>query len=114
MSDKTPYWYPRLTNTEWCDRIRKDYPKAALWDDETIRDEYANGWKYADMWDHLGDARGDYEKLADAYLSLRLAVQGYMGAIHDVLKDNQPQNREAFIRAGERLSAVHDNYEVLV
>ena len=40
-------------------------------DDDSIREEYANGgWKYADTWDHLRDAREAYEKLADAYLEL--------------------------------------------
>jgi hypothetical protein len=35
-----------------------------------VRDTYAGGYKYADTWDHLGDARHDYEQLADAYLDL--------------------------------------------
>jgi hypothetical protein len=66
-----PWWFPELTNEKWLARIRSDYPEnAAGKDDDELREEYADGWKYADTWDHLGDARGEYEKLADAYLEL--------------------------------------------
>lgn len=65
------WWFPVLTDAEWCARIRQDYPEdAAELDDDEIREQYADGWKYADTWDHLGDAREDYERLADAYLEL--------------------------------------------
>lgn len=71
MSEDKPYWWPQPVNQEWRDRIRKDYPEeAADMDDDTIDDTYGNGWKYADLWDHLGDARADYEKLADAFLQM--------------------------------------------
>lgn len=70
MSDK-PWWFPVLADHQWANRIRADYPEHTVgMDDDAIRDEYADGWKYADVWDHLGDARADYEKLADDYLQL--------------------------------------------
>lgn len=69
--NEKPWWFPVLADAAWCDRIRKDYPEDTDgMDDEEIREEYAHGWKYADTWDHLGDAREEYEQLADAYLAL--------------------------------------------
>ena len=35
-----------------------------------MREEFADGQKYEDSWDNLGDARKSYEALADAYLAL--------------------------------------------
>ena len=71
IQDKNPWWIPVLTDAEWCAQIREDYPEdAANSDDDTIREEYADGWKYADTWDQLGDAREQLEKLADAYFEL--------------------------------------------
>ena len=69
--EEKPYWFPELTDDAWLARIREDYPEdTAGMDDDSIREEYAHGRKYADVWDHLGDARDAYEKLADAYLEL--------------------------------------------
>lgn len=70
-TDEKSWWFPVLADAAWCARLRTDYPEATEgMDDEALRDEYAHGWKYADTWDHLGDARAEYEKLADAYLAL--------------------------------------------
>ena len=49
MATRAPWWWPELAD-----------------DDE--RDH--TGWRYTDTWDHLGDARSEYEKLADAFLGL--------------------------------------------
>ena len=66
-----PWWFPVVTDSDWCNQIRADYPEEeGDMDDDDIRDHYSDGWKYADTWDHLGDARAEYEKLADAYLEL--------------------------------------------
>lgn len=71
MSEDRPYWFPKLTDAAWIARVRADYPKDTEgMSDEWVRDTYAGGHKYADTWDHLGDARHDYEQLADAYLDL--------------------------------------------
>lgn len=71
MSTEKPWWYPELTDAAWIARIRADYPEDAEgMDDEEIREKYADGCKYADTWDNLGDARTQFEKLADAYLAL--------------------------------------------
>lgn len=72
MSDnKKPWWWPQPVNDEWRARIRADYPEETDgWDDDTLDDHYSDGWKYTDTWDHLGDARDEYEGLADAFLAL--------------------------------------------
>ncbi len=70
-SQGNPWWFPTLTDAAWVARIRDDYPdETSGMDDEAVRDEYADGMKYAELWDNLGDAREEYEKLADAYLAL--------------------------------------------
>lgn len=70
-SNDRPYWFPKLTDAAWIASVRADYPEGTEgMDDDWVRDEYAEGYKYADTWDHLGDARHDYEQLADAYLDL--------------------------------------------
>ena len=70
MTDEHPWWWPVPTDAKWLARIRADYPDHAGWSDEDLRDHYAEGWKSADTWDHLGDAREDYQMLADAFLDL--------------------------------------------
>jgi hypothetical protein len=70
-NEDRPYWFPMLTDAAWIARIRADYPdRTEGMSDEWVRETYANGCKYADTWDHLGDARHDYKMLADAYLDL--------------------------------------------
>ena len=65
-----PYWFPVLCDDAWFAEIRKDYPDDAYKDDSELREEYADGCKYATTWDHIGDAMGDFQPLADAYLGL--------------------------------------------
>jgi hypothetical protein len=70
MSDK-PYWWPQLKDDEWRAQLRKDYEEAADMNDEELDDHYGEGAnKYVDLWDHLGDAREEYQYLADAFLKL--------------------------------------------
>lgn len=65
------YGFLTLTDDAWIASVRADYPEeTAGMSDDCVRDTYAHGCKYADTWDHLGDAREDYEQLADAYLDL--------------------------------------------
>jgi hypothetical protein len=76
-NDERPYWFPRLTDAAWIARMRADNPEeTAGEDDDWVRDRYADGHKYADTWDHLGDARHYYERLADAYIEL-LKLSGF-------------------------------------
>lgn len=71
MDKEKPWWWPLVTDKAWCDGIRKEYDDDTFeMTDDEIRDEYADGFKYADTWDHLGDAREAYEQLADAFLKL--------------------------------------------
>lgn len=65
--DKKPWWWPEHTDAAWCDRIRREYDEALS--DDDIRDKYAGSRKYAVLWDHVGDAYDQFEKLADHFLS---------------------------------------------
>jgi len=69
MSDKE-WWFPEICDDEYFKRLRLDYPNRADWSDEMLHDYFAEGRKYSITWDHVGDAYGEYEKLADAYLEL--------------------------------------------
>lgn len=71
MSDK-PWWWPQLMDDEWRASLRADYPEdTAGMDDDDLNAKYGeDGWKYVDTWDHLGDARQQFEALADAFLKL--------------------------------------------
>ena len=72
---ENPWWFPTLTNAEWIAQIRAEYPDDTQEkSDAFIREYYAGGRKYADTWDNLGEAREEYEKLADAYLELLAKV----------------------------------------
>lgn len=69
--DEKPWWWPQPVNDEWRVGIRSEYPEeTARMSDHVLDEYYAHGLTYADMWDHLGDARSEYQKLADAFLWL--------------------------------------------
>jgi hypothetical protein len=73
--DEKPWWFPVLADETWIARLRIDYPdETEGLSDEDVSDKYSDGWKYTDTWDHLGDAREEHEKLADAYLELLARV----------------------------------------
>ena len=65
---ETPWWWPELADAAFCERVRQGYPETATWYDEEIIELYADGWKYADTHDHLGDARAQLQELSDAFL----------------------------------------------
>lgn len=70
-SEERPWWWPELTDDAWCEKTRDEYPDSLteLTNDE-IREEYADGLKYANTWDNVGDAVEEHERLADAFLTL--------------------------------------------
>ncbi len=70
MTKGRPYWFPKLVDNAYLQQLRDDYPEQAHLDDDSLKEHFDLWWKYADTWDHLGDARDEYEKLADAYLAL--------------------------------------------
>lgn len=81
MTDK-PNWWPQLMDDEWRSRLRSDYPEdTAGMSDDALNEHYGAGWKYVDTWDHLGDARQDYEALADAFLKLVEQAEHHAAAI---------------------------------
>jgi len=66
-----PYWWPVLADAKWCEILRKHYPDKADWTDEELQEHFnEHDMKYCDVWDHLGDAREDWEQLADNFLAL--------------------------------------------
>lgn len=72
MSDK-PYWWPIPCDSDYYDRLRREYPEKSHWDDDDLGHHFnANGHKYenATLWDRTGDASEDYEALADAFLAM--------------------------------------------
>ena len=98
-SAEKPYWYPVLTDDAWVARIREDYPEDTNGrSDEWVRESYAHGCKYADVWDHLGDAREDWERLADAYLKLK-------DEIHAAQEEARAEQRE-------RDAKIAEDYEI--
>ena len=70
---ESEWWFPKVIDTAYCDRLRRDYPEDADLDDDSIREKYGCTGKYnkPSLWDHTGDAEEDYERLADEYLKLR-------------------------------------------
>ena len=76
MADmKGEWWYPRLVDDAYLKRLRKDYPESAHLADDELRAEYECEEKYATLWDHIGDAYGEYEKVADRMLELEAEVE---------------------------------------
>lgn len=66
-----PWWFPVLADADYFARLRRDYPEKANWTDEQLNSYFnKTDCKYVDTWDHLGDAREQFEQLADAYLEL--------------------------------------------
>jgi hypothetical protein len=71
MTDNKPWWWPVRMDAEWFARLRSNYPEKVEWSDEELQDYFGEGWdKFTDTWDHLGDARAEYEHLAEAFLKL--------------------------------------------
>lgn len=72
MSDEKPWWWPVPIDDEWRARIRADYPEETEgMSDESIDDLYAAPYaKYEYLWDHIGDAMEEHQRLADAFLKL--------------------------------------------
>lgn len=98
MSEQ-PWWYPKVTGSEWAQEMREENAIPADMDDKVIRDEYADGCKYVTLWDHTGDAYDDYEPLADAFLkatcritALETEVRTWQEIFHDC-KDNCPLSK---------------------
>lgn len=69
-----PWWWPRLTDAAWCQEKRQVYEDAADLSDDAIRERYAEGRKYATLWDHTGDSYDQYEAMADHMLAIEAAA----------------------------------------
>lgn len=69
------WWIPQLADAKYAEQLRKDYPHNAEYSDDELLDFYCGGRKYVITWDHVGDAYGEYEKLADAYFEQQQRIQ---------------------------------------
>ena len=74
MSEKGEYWWPELADADYFARMRKDYPEHSHLSDEELGEYFEVRGKYADTWDHAGDAYNDYEPLADDWFKLRAVL----------------------------------------
>lgn len=67
--------FPTPAGADYIKRLREDYPeKCDGKSDEWVMDHYnPSGFKYVEctLWDHIGDAASDFERLADMYWALR-------------------------------------------
>ena len=61
----------KLCDKAYCERLRTDYPENEDMTDEELIEHYNHGRKYAVLWDNVGDAYYDYERLANAYVKLK-------------------------------------------
>ena len=79
MSEKQ-WCYPKRTDKDWVHRTRNDYPEDTKeMSDDGVRDYYADGLKYQNLWDNLGDAVEEHEALADAYLASEARIKALEG-----------------------------------
>lgn len=69
------HWYPRMADEEHFNELRKDYPDHSHKTDEELNNHFNRGRKYTVTWDHVGEAYGDYEKLADAFFELQTELK---------------------------------------
>ncbi len=73
MDENIPWWWPVVIDDAHLARLRDDYPDKAGWSDEALLEYFDEGKEvgaFSLTWDHVGDAYGEYEKLARAFLKL--------------------------------------------
>lgn len=93
MSNK-PEWEPVLADAEYAEHLRKDYSDDANMSDDEILFKYCGFRKYVILWDHVGDAYLDYERLSDEYLKQK----DYVASLEKRLTiDTLNPNRRAHI-----------------
>ena len=96
------YWHPVLCDKEHFDRLRRDYPEDTEgMSDEDIHEYYDESRKYSDVWDNIGDARADWEMLADDWFRLRQAL-----AQIDTLRSRVKEQHEGLRQAVEKISSL--------
>ena len=84
------WWRPALCDASYFARLRADYPEDASMSDEELHEKYNEGRKYQCLWDHVGEAYGDWEQLADAFLDARAEVASLrtkLDAVCDAAED---------------------------
>jgi hypothetical protein len=73
-STKTPSWWPRVIDDNRIADLRKMYPETTDgMSNEVVLSYYEEGKPkggFTTLWDNVGEAYEDYEKLATAFLRL--------------------------------------------
>lgn len=96
MSEKRPYWFPVKIDAEYFARLRRDYPENAHLPDDDLKEYFCeDSDKYADVWDHVGDARRDWQELADWALDAIAVLKTFSGddAVDSLLDRIGEENR---------------------
>jgi hypothetical protein len=65
-----PWWYPVRCDAQYCEDLRKDYPENASMTDRELIEHYNDGRAFVCVWGTVGEAYGEWERLAEAYLAL--------------------------------------------
>ena len=86
-AEKKPWWWPELTDHAYCERLRADYDDKSDWSDDELREHFDSGRKYAHLWDHVGDAYEEYEKVADALLAAEAREKALREALEDCYRE---------------------------
>lgn len=106
------WWHPVLADHAYFERLRSDYPEAASLSDAELIEEYADGNKYVVLWDDLGDAYEEYEKLVDSWRDLLEACEA---AVVDAARAVSPSarlpNYEQMIAAIAKATPKHNEPE---
>lgn len=71
LSEK--WWWPKEVDVNTVLRLRSDYPEESYMSNGDLLKRFGyDGHKYeaAGLWDHIGDAETDYDRLADALIQL--------------------------------------------
>ncbi|WP_333846939.1 hypothetical protein [Phaeobacter italicus] len=91
-----PWWWPEKVDSNYFDRLRDDYPERAHMTNGELEEHFeVEEGCFSDTWDHLGDAREEYEYLADFALEAHDALKG----LYDALDSGVELTPEVMMRA---------------
>jgi hypothetical protein len=98
--------FPTPTDAAYIKRLREDYPETCEGhDDEWVMDHYnPSGFKYVEctLWDHVGDAARDFERLADEHLPARQQYHELLYAVSQKFPgETRHETALRYIRAAE-------------
>lgn len=101
------WWWPRKVDANTVANLRRDYDLGAEIDDESLLERYGyeiGGIEQAALWDHIGDARDNYDPLA--FFAIDLVDQ------HKRLIAAYREARELLESVMDDLGIASETYEV--